>query len=271
VATERGHGEVKIRRVVIALDTASAPGEALEAAAGLASGLGAELVGLFVEDQRLLRFAELPFAQELGAATARARPVSTADIERALKIHAERLRRLLSETARPLGVPWTLEVTRGHVVQAALAFAGLEDLLVIGRARYLSVSIARPSPEQRFPSLRARTVVALFDGTSGAERALVVANTLAQVVGSELAVIIPAAGPEPFRAQRIAAAEVLRSQGGSAAAYVMVPNADPATIERAARAQRARVLLWPAGSREAAGQVVAALLADVSCPVVMIG
>lgn len=271
MATERGRGEVKIRRVVVALDTAAAPGEALEAAAGLARGLGAELVGLFVEDQRLLRFAELPFAQELGAATARVRPVSTADIERALKSHAERLRRLLSEAARPLGVPWTLEVTRGQVVQAALDFAGLEDVLVIGRARYLSVTVARPPAGQQFPSLRARTVAAFFDGTPAAERALVVAHTLAEVVGCELAVIIPAAGPEPFRARRIEAAAVLTSRGGSAAAYVMVPGADPATIERAARAQRARVLLWPGGNREDAGQAVAALLADVSCPVVMIG
>lgn len=271
MATERGRGEVKVRRIVVALDTAAAPSEALEAAAGLASALGAELVGLFVEDQRLLRFAELPFAQELGGATARARPVGTADIERALKVHADRLRRLISDTARPLGVPWTLEVTRGHMVQAALAFVGLEDLLVIGRTRYLSVTVTQAPTEQRFPSLRARTVAALFDGTPPAERALVLAHMLAQVAGCELAVFIPAAGPELFRAQRIDAAEVLRSQGGSAAAYVMVPNADPATIERAARANRARVLLWPGRGREAAGEAVAALLADVSCPVVMIG
>ncbi|MCC6610574.1 MAG: hypothetical protein IT515_12995 [Burkholderiales bacterium] len=271
MATDRRRVEVKVRRVVVALDTASAPSEALEAAAGLARGLGAELVGLFVEDQRLLRFAELPFAQELGGATARAHPVNTADIERALKAHADRLRRLLSEAARSLDVPWTLAVARGQVVQAALEFAGIEDLLVMARARYLSVTVARPQAGQQFPSLRARTVAALFDGSPAAERALIVAHTLAQVAGCELAVIIPAAGPELFRARRIDAAEVLASRGGSAAAYVMVPGADPATVERAARAQRARVLLWPGGGREGAGKAVAALLADVSCPVVMIG
>lgn len=271
MATEGARGDLKIRRVVVAFDAASAPGAALEAAAGLASALGAELVGLFVEDQRLLRVAGLPFAMELGVATGSARSIRTVDIERALKVHAERLRRLLSETARPLGVPWALQVTRGHVLEAALAFAGIEDLLVIGRARYLSVTVARPSAGQRFPSLRARAVAALFDGTPAAERALAVAHRLAQVVGNELAVIIPAAGPELFRARRLEAAAVLGAHGGSAAAYVMVPGTEPATIERAARVQRACVLLWPGGNREDAGQAVAALLADVSCPVVMIG
>ena len=270
MATEDPRSEVKIRRVVVALDNATAPGQMLEAAAGLASGLGAELVGLFVEDQRLLRFAALPFAQELGLATARARPVAIADIERALKAQADRLRRLLSETAQPFGLAWTLQVTRGDVLQAALAYAGIEDLLVIGRARYLTVTVARPARDLRFPSLRGRKVAALFDGTPPASRALLVAHTLAQVAGCELAVLISAAGPELFRTSRLEAAEVLRSRGATAAAFVMIPGRDPASIERAARAQRAGVLLWPGGDREAAGRVVAALLADVSCPVVMI-
>lgn len=271
MATEDGRGPPKFRRVVVALDAGSAPSAALEAAAGLASGLGAELVGLFVEDQQLLRFAALPFARELGIATARARPVGTADIERALKSHAERLRRLLSETARPLGLAWTLEVTRGEVVQAAVAFAGLEDLLVIGRARYLSLAVGPPAAGLQFPSLRARTVAVLFDATPAAERALVVAQTLARVAGSELAVLVPASGPEPFRERRLQAAAALAACGASASAYVMVPGAEPATIERAARTHRARVLLWPRGERERTAQAVAALLADVSCPVVMIG
>jgi len=235
VATDRRRVEVKVRRVVVALDTASAPSEALEAAAGLARGLGAELVGLFVEDQRLLRFAELPFAQELGGATARAHPVNTADIERALKAHADRLRRLLSEAARSLDVPWTLAVARGQVVQAALEFAGIEDLLVMARARYLSVTVARPQAGQQFPSLRARTVAALFDGSPAAERALIVAHTLAQVAGCELAVIIPAAGPS----SSVRAGSMLRRCLRRAAAALRRTSWCPAPIPRPASGRRA--------------------------------
>jgi len=271
VATSDAGSEIRIRRVVVALDATTAPSAALDAAAALASGLGAELVGLFVEDQQLLRFAALPFAQELGIATASARPVRTADIERALKSQAERLRRVLAETARPLGLAWTLEVTRGEVVRAAVAYAGDEDLLVIGRARYLSISTGPPPAGLQFPTLRARTVAALYDGTPAAVRALVIAHTLARVARSELAVLIAAGGPEPFRALRVAAGQVLGAHGATAAAYVMVPGTDPASIERAARAQRARVLLWPGAHRERAAETVAALLADVSCPVVMLG
>ena len=75
----------KVRRIVMALDTASSVLPAIEAAAGLALGLHAELAGLFIEDERLLRFAGLPFAREFGFASARARPLAPAAVERALR------------------------------------------------------------------------------------------------------------------------------------------------------------------------------------------
>src|SRR5512146_812239 len=110
----------KVRRIIMALDTASSVLPAIEAAAGLALGLDAELAGLFIEDERLLRFAGLPFAREFGFASARSRPLAPDAIERALRAQAERLRRLLAETAERLSVAWTLEVVRGEVPRSVL-------------------------------------------------------------------------------------------------------------------------------------------------------
>ena len=111
----------KVRRIVMALDTASSVLPAIEAAAGLALGLNAELAGLFIEDERLLRFAGLPFAREFGFASARARPLAPAAVEHALRAQAEQLRRLLAATAERLSLAWTLEVVRGEVPRSVLA------------------------------------------------------------------------------------------------------------------------------------------------------
>ncbi|HEY5293497.1 MAG TPA: hypothetical protein VIJ43_14410, partial [Burkholderiales bacterium] len=120
----------------MALDTASSVLPAIEAAAGLALGLHAELAGLFIEDERLLRFAGLPFAREFGFASARARPLAPASVEHALRAQAEQLRRLLAATAERLSLAWTLEVVRGEVPRSVLAWAGASDLLVLGRSEY---------------------------------------------------------------------------------------------------------------------------------------
>jgi nucleotide-binding universal stress UspA family protein len=262
--------EHKVRRVVAALDVAATPEQVLEAAAGLATALHAELVGLFVEDQRLLRVAELPFAQELSLTTARAQRLVVGQVERALQRQAERMRRMIGDLAQPLGLAWTLEVVRGDSLQTALAYAGADDLLVIGRARYLPGAFGRTA-SLAGQSARARPVAVLFDGTPQAERALGFAATLAGAADGEVAVLVPAPGPEIFRARRLEAAHVLQARGASAITYAMLPDAGAVSVERASRERRAWVLVWPAGERRAAAGAVAKLLADVTCPVVMIG
>ena len=260
----------RIRRVVATLDLAAAPGQVLEAAARLANALNAELVGLFVEDQRLLRVAELPFAQELGLATASARPFGVGDLERALRRQAERMRHVLGELAQPLGLSWRLEVVRGDSVQTALAYAGADDLLVIGRARYAAGEFRHTAGAG--PGARMRPVAVCFDGTPQSVRALAFAASLARAAAADTTVLIPAAGPEVFRARRLEAGRLLQARGASAGAYAMLPDAGPAAVERALREQRVSVLVWPAEDRRRAGAAAAArLLTDVSCPVVMIG
>lgn len=263
--------DLKVRRVVAALDVAATPAQVLEAAAELASALHAELVGLFVEDQRLLRVAALPFAQEFGVTTAGARRIEVSDVERALRRRADQMRRMIGELAQPLGLAWTLEVVRGDSLQTALSYAGTDDLLVIGRARYVPGEFSRTGAGAPGSLTRARPVAVLYDATTQSIRALGFAVTLARASGCEIAVLIPAAGPELFRARRLEAGRVLQARGASAAAYAMLPDEGAASVERASREQRARVLVWPAGERSSVGRAAARLLVDVTCPVVMIG
>lgn len=255
----------KVRRIVMALDTASSVLPAIEAAAGLALGLHAELAGLFIEDERLLRFAGLPFAREFGFASARARPLAPASVERALRAQAEQLRRLLAATAERLSLTWTLEVVRGEVRRSALGRAGASDLLVLGRSEYSWPGATRRiDPAQRFPALAAHPVAVVFDGSTTALRALSIGSTLAGVTGSELTVLVPLTGTQTFNELRQQAARHLA--GRTSASYLDLPDTEPVSIIRTARSRHFGVLLWPGRIEDLAP----AQLSELPCPVVVL-
>lgn len=254
----------KVRRIVVALDTASSVLPVIEAAAGLALGLNAELAGLFIEDERLLRFAGLPFAREFGFASARSRPLAPASVERALRAQAEQLRRLLAATAERLSLAWTLEIVRGEVPRSVLARASASDLLVLWRSEYAWPGASRRAdPAQRFPALAARPVAVVFDGSAMALRALSTGSTLAEIIGSKLIVLVAAAEAEGFKNLRQQAAQHLG--GRPSANYLHLPDNTPVTIIRTARSRDLGVLLWPGRVED----FTQAQLAELPCPVVV--
>ena len=255
----------KVRRIVIALDTASSVLPAIEAAAGLALGLHAELAGLFVEDERLLRFAGLPFAREFGFTSARARPLAPAAVEHALRAQAEQLRRMLAATAERLSLAWTLEVVRGEMRRSVLAHAGASDLLVLGRSEYSWPGAYRRSdPAQRFPALAAHPVAVIYDGSATALRALSIGSTLAEVTGSELLVLVAAAGTAAFQDLRQRAARQLSGRPG--AGYLHLPGNEPGIMLQTARSRKFGVLMWPGRIED----LTTAQLSELPCPVVAI-
>jgi len=110
------------RRIVLGLD-AGTPMRDLEAAAALAARTGAELVGLFVENPELLQFAALPFAREIGGASAARRGLDVASVERSLRALALEAERMLAGTAGRSAVRWSFRVARGVLVEVLLAAA----------------------------------------------------------------------------------------------------------------------------------------------------
>ena len=106
---------MKPRRVVAALEPQRPPRDSLRGIVELARSMQAELLGLFIEDIELLHFAALPFAREVGAASALARDVDLADMERFMRERAEELRRSLAEALAGGQVGWSFRVGRGTV------------------------------------------------------------------------------------------------------------------------------------------------------------
>ena len=118
-----------VARVVVALDAASENRAAIGAAARLAARWKAQLHGIFVEDDDLIRLAHLPFARQvtLGGGV---EPIDVQQAERQMQVFAERARRDLASSAQRHGVAWSFEIVRGSAMGELTESAG--DLLVVG-------------------------------------------------------------------------------------------------------------------------------------------
>jgi nucleotide-binding universal stress UspA family protein len=107
---------------------------ALEAAVTLAARFQAELAGLFVEDADLLRFAELPFAEEIGLFSAKRRRLDGLELERQMRVQMARVRRLFAGATRQAHIEGSFRVVRGTVTREVLSAAAEADVLILGRA-----------------------------------------------------------------------------------------------------------------------------------------
>lgn len=280
--TERNE-RTGFRRIVVPFDTALPIEAALEAAAGLAAALDAELFGLFVEDVNLLRTARLPFARELGLASAAARPLGEAELERAIRLQAERSRAWLESIASELGLRWSFQVVRGEALNMVLECWQEPDLLVWGRAMHGSMTggttpaaSGRESPRaglrrrERFLSLRQHPVAVLFDGSERALRALDVARALAATAGSRLMVLVLASDREEFERLRDSARHWLASHD-LAVQFKWLHSRRPSDVVETIQGERAAVLVWHDAGTAQARQELAALRLVLHCPVVLLG
>ena len=121
---------MKIRRVIVGLDPALQSRAVLEAAVELAGRMEAELVGLFVENQDLLHFAGLPFAREVGFASATRRTLDVQSMERSLRALAKEAQQMLASVAGRTPVQWSFRVVRGSPAAELLAVAEEYDLVI---------------------------------------------------------------------------------------------------------------------------------------------
>lgn len=260
------------KRILVALDTGSLSRMAVEAAARLAIGLQGELEALFVEDAKLRRLAELPFARELGVTSAQPRRFDTVELDRAIAVQAQQMRRVLQDAARKLPLVWTLEVVRGDLVAVVLERTTAADLLVLGMTRRPSLVAARAAQTRARAERRAgrHPIFVLYDGSAAGTRALEAALALERRTRADIVVAVPAPRPEPYAALRKHAEAVLEAQGHAASGCVRLDDARVATIGEAARRHRARAVLLPVADLARAEHEFEGLVDEIACPVVLI-
>lgn len=180
---------VKTKRILVALDSSARGKAALEAAVRLAITTSAELLqGLFVEDEDLLRLAALPFAREVDFTSASPRQLRSANMERALRSAAQKTEQVFVDALQQRNLRWTFRIVRGTVTGASLAAAVDVDLLVIGQQGRCSKIMSGDFLPRR--NLQKHRVVALFDGSPSAFRAIELGSRLAESNSGKLTVLV---------------------------------------------------------------------------------
>jgi nucleotide-binding universal stress UspA family protein len=269
---------IPIRRILLALDTATHNLAAFEAATALAARLDAELHALFVEDINLLRLAALPFARETRLTSATTHRLQNPDMERALRAEATRAQATLATVATRLNVRWSFQVTRGQVAAQVRAAALETDLVALtfsgGAPARLTQVVATmeavmqgaPCPLLMLPpgaAIRPPFVV-IYDGSPASARALRLAAQLAQAEDAAVTILLAASEPPAVRRLR-AEADALLADTKLTAHYPVPPRAEATAIARAVRAAAAGTLLMAADSPVFNGNARRRLLEELEC------
>jgi nucleotide-binding universal stress UspA family protein len=201
----------EIARILVALDASSHSRSALEAAAQLAARLHAELQALFIEDVDVRRLGALPFVQEVGIFSARCRQLEPGELTRQLEAQARRMQRRFRRTTEWIGVECTFRRARGRVVPQILAAASEADMVILGKGAWATFETGRLGPAVRAVLSEIPTpimilqagaqlelpVLAIYDGSQAAHRALSRAAILARRDNHRLMVLILGNEEEP--------------------------------------------------------------------------
>ena len=142
-----------IRRVLVALDDPMESRSALVAAAGIAKRLHAELIGLFIEDTRLLQLAGHPAVRHVSGAGHAEAGADARAMERALRAQAALMHAALARAAETQALQWSFRVARGRVAAELLAAAPEADMMVLGKTslsgKGRGAPLRAPSPPPR--------------------------------------------------------------------------------------------------------------------------
>ena len=274
--------ETGIRRILVALDASPHSLAALQAAADLAAGLDAELLGLFVEDINLLRLAGLPFAREFGQFSVSGRTIDVDGLERQLRARAGLAQQAVARVAGRARVRWSFRVTRGSVAAEVLAAAADADLMTLGRRGWSPAgrrlgSTARAVLAQA-PSLAlilehgvrlGLPILAVYDGSPASERVLAVAVDLARLRSSKLSVLILAGRPEMTRDLRERAAAFVEDSGLEAQ-YRELSGPDTLRLVQVIYAEGCGLLIMGGENPFLTGDGLLGYLDEMRCPVLLV-
>lgn len=275
---------VRLRRILVPLDESEHSRAALEAAAQLASALGSEISGLYVEDADLLEVCRYPFAREIGIY--RSRRLSRDEVERDFRTRAERLRQMMTLTAGASEVSWTFTVRRGRVIPEILEQSASADLTVIGRLGRSLLQSSTGSTVRRLVEEgsgmtlvlghglgMASPVLTVYTGSELSARALGAAVDLALAVGGETEILIPADTESAYQKLRdrvlSAAAETPGSEGLHLRFRRMRTNT-AAGLVTVMQAEYRRPLVLPVDALDSDPRAILQLINRVHNPILLV-
>jgi nucleotide-binding universal stress UspA family protein len=266
------------RVVVLALDASPHSLAALEAGAEVAVAIDAELRGLFVEDENLMRTAELPSARTVSM-SGRVDLLDRETMRRGLQRRAETARIALEETASRMQLIWSFNIVRGSVADELLRAASIADLVSLGRSGWslrsaglgsTTRSLLEESPSSLLlieQGLKlGPSIAVIYDSSDAARRALELAASLSRSMTGEVVVILEKKTSEE-RAQE--AATILRASGIADAKFQRLPRIDAHTLSEALRTSPTKGVLIPASIGVDIAKI-AGILGHLRCPALIV-
>lgn len=192
-----------IGRVVVALDATSENRTAIATAAQLAAHWKAHLHGVFVEDDDLIRLANLPFARQVTLGFG-VEALNLQQVRRQMHAFAARARHELAAAAKRHHLEWSFEIVHDGTA-GRIGAADTVDFLVCGtttrpigghfRVEYRWWSVVEPGVSSLLLTQgdwrEGAVAVLLLDREPRSERLLATAAQLAEAHGGRLAVICP--------------------------------------------------------------------------------
>jgi nucleotide-binding universal stress UspA family protein len=233
-----------VQKILVAANASPHSQAALATAVQLAAAVEAEVEGVFVEDEQLLRAAELPFAAEVRAHSHPPMPLTNRRVERQLRRQAEQAEAALQRTAQQWDVPHSFRVVKGHVTHELRSAAADADLLALGKtstdsSRRRLGSTARSLFSECGPSLLVlrsappptQPILTYFDGSAAGMRTLALAAQLARRHDAgRLRVLLPARTDDAFEHLR----DTVRAQYGDMDSPVEVHALTPSETDQLA-------------------------------------
>lgn len=256
-------------RVLLAMDSSPRSKAALQMAVALAAQLDTELVGLYVEDINLFRLSSLPFTTEIGFFSAGPSPINPENIERALQREAGEVRNLLAEAAGRLSLKWSFHVMRGHIATELFSYANALDLMVLGKGARFGLKWFAEVPMQ--PSAMPGPVVAMFDGSPAACRALGLAKRIVMAGGWQMKLLFPTDDKNKFFENVEKAKALLAEIPLQKTSYYQLHAGDVGAFAETVRTCHASVLVLCGNEQFRNGPDFYTLLNEIDCPVVLVG
>lgn len=265
------------RRILVALDAAERSTMALEAAARLAAGLKAELVGLFIEDTELLEAAALPVTRIIPSQAWTAGALDPDMMQRAWRIWSAESRKTLEAAAARWHVRCSFQVTRGAFAEQLLAQTDEHDILTFQTNRRMSRT--RGDLAARHVAAQARCSVLLMERRAfadkpvmviceGGRQMLTVGRTIADIYNLGLVVLALGQSGGAAKASAAEARRFLKDEPRLAAVEAL-PDAAAAGVGDLLRRYDPGVVIFQRLGRFA-GKVEQAL-ADSDCSVLVVG
>lgn len=257
-----------IRRIAVALDASEQSLRGIALAAGIAAALRAELEGVFIEDDTLLRAIGLPFQREFRLTTRAEEHADPARLQRELRAAARHVRASLEQSARRLGCSWSFRVWRGDAGADILSAASSADMFTLSPLGRFA-PLRRPRTAARTRGAGDLVIGVLWDGSAGALHALAAAGELAATRHARLQVFVQAMDEDTAARLRRQLAHAL-GEAGEQPEIISLPADDPRAVIAALIAGGADLLMVDAGNPLLDRATLWHNLAALHCPLLLV-